>query len=590
MSNEFGAPNIRGEVLNTIPALSITDFKVVENNPWFGLPVAKFTVKLSGVGNETITAEYATENGTAIAEQDYTITTGTLTFNPGERVKTITVPILQDGITEPTPETFDLVLSKPVNATLSDAVGTSTIIDGGTQVTYKLTNSATWTDAQATARELAGNLVTVNSAAENQFLLGAFGGGGLWIGFNDAAQEGVWEWVNGEPVTYTNWYPDEPNNLGDEDYAHLNLFWINENTGRWNDLTNNPTGIYVPKGGIVEIVINPATNTNDTITGTDDPEAIEGLGGNDQILGKGGNDYLSGGEGNDILDGGTGADLMKGGAGNDNYTVDDLKDIVTEAVAQGTDALTTSATRTLPGNVENLILTGEANINGTGNTLNNILTGNLGNNKLLGNAGNDTLNGKAGTDTLSGGLGNDKYTVESKADTVIELADEGSDVVTAGGNYTLSDNIENLILTGTAINGQGNEQNNNITGNANNNLLIGNEGSDILIGKTGNDILIGGEENDSFVFNLPTEGIDIIIDFTSSEQIRCSATGFGLVKGALNANQFVVGKGALDADDRFIYNAGSLFYDADGLGGTAQVQIATLINAPALAATNITIF
>ncbi len=112
-------------------------------------------------------------------------------------------------------------------------------------------------------------------------------------------------------------------------------------------------------------------------------------------------------------------------------------------------------------NVENLTLTGTANLNGTGNNLNNILTGNSGNNILTGLAGNDSLDGKAGTDTMIGGLGNDTYTVDNTGDIVTENLNEGTDTVQASISYTLSDNVENLTLTGTAnLNGTGNNLNN----------------------------------------------------------------------------------------------------------------------------------
>ena len=75
-------------------------------------------------------------------------------------------------------------------------------------------------------------------------------------------------------------------------------------------------------------------------------------------------------------------------------------------------------TLTLAANVENLILTGAAAINGTGNALANVLTGNTGANTLTGGAGNDTLDGGAGADILNGGLGDDLYIVDNTGDQI----------------------------------------------------------------------------------------------------------------------------------------------------------------------------
>ena len=80
---------------------------------------------------------------------------------------------------------------------------------------------------------------------------------------------------------------------------------------------------------------------------------------------------------------------MAGGTGNDTYVVDDIGDSVVER-RQRHRPVQSSVTFTLAANVENLTLTGGANINGTGNTLGNILVGNTGNNTLNGGAGADS--------------------------------------------------------------------------------------------------------------------------------------------------------------------------------------------------------
>lgn len=102
-------------------------------------------------------------------------------------------------------------------------------------------DNGSWDNAENNAIALGGHLVTINDAAEEAWLRANFvavDGQHIryWIGFNDAAVEGTWVWASGEPVTYTNWDSDEPNNMMPppigEDYAVLN--W-NLTTGGWND-------------------------------------------------------------------------------------------------------------------------------------------------------------------------------------------------------------------------------------------------------------------------------------------------------------------------------------------------------------------
>src|SRR4029077_15383287 len=122
-------------------------------------------------------------------------------------------------------------------------------------------------------------------------------------------------------------------------------------------------------------------------------------------------------------------------------------DSVTENANEGIDTVQSTITYTLGANLENLTLTGTTAINGTGNTLDNILTGNSAANTLTGGAGNDILNGGAGADTLRGGTGNDTYVVDAAGDSVTENANEGTDMVQSSVTYTLGTNLENLTLT-----------------------------------------------------------------------------------------------------------------------------------------------
>lgn len=184
-------------------------------------------------------------------------------------------------------------------------------------------------------------------------------------------------------------------------------------------------------------------------------------------------------------------------------------------------------------------ITGTANVDTlTGTALADTLLGLGGNDILSGLGGNDKLNGGAGNDTMSGGLGNDTYFVDAIGDMVIELAAQGTDTVNASISYTLTANVENLLLTGTAANGTGNALANKLTGNAGNNTLSGLAGNDTINGGAGNDTIIGGAGmdtmtgglgNDTFVFatgdfsSKTSTKADHIVDFTAGDHVDLSA-------------------------------------------------------------------
>jgi autotransporter-associated beta strand protein len=102
----------------------------------------------------------------------------------------------------------------------------------------------TWSQAEALANSLGGHLVTINDQVEQDWITNNFPGSGVndfyvWTGLNDRNSEGNYVWSSGEPATYTNWYPGEPNGLLGENYVHMYNF-ANGNFG-WNDYSDSAT-------------------------------------------------------------------------------------------------------------------------------------------------------------------------------------------------------------------------------------------------------------------------------------------------------------------------------------------------------------
>jgi Ca2+-binding RTX toxin-like protein len=205
--------------------------------------------------------------------------------------------------------------------------------------------------------------------------------------------------------------------------------------------------------------------------------------------------------------------------------------------------------------------------------------------------GNDTFSGSGGfSGTIFGEGGDDTVTGGASADLIIGGA--GSDVLDGGaGSDIISGGSEADMLTGGAGDdilggGAGADR---LNGGAGLDVLNGGSEADILAGGLGNDRLTGGAGNDKFVFDaaLGIANRDIVTDFVHGlDKLQLDDAIFKTLVGGLKAGFFHAGKAAHDADDHIIYDraAGALYYDTDGVGGHTQIQFATLINKPILAA------
>ena len=274
------------------------------------------------------------------------------------------------------------------------------------------------------------------------------------------------------------------------------------------------------------------------------------------------------------------------GRGNEAITLADATVTATGLIdldGRTTGLIDASSVTTLTGTVTEVAsVMGAIGIGGLGNAalhvsgtpLADTLNGGALADVLSGLGGNDMLDGRVGADTMIGGLGDDGYVVDNAGDLVVELAGQGIDTVRSSIDYILADNVEILVLTGSA--------NLNATGNELDNTLVGNGGSNILDGGLGSDSLSGGGGGDIFRFSAApgANNIDAIAAFDhAADTIQLDSIVFAAIPaGPLAAGAFNTGAVAAEADDRILYDAASqsLYYDADGAGGVVAVKFATI--------------
>lgn len=371
-----------------------------------------------------------------------------------------------------------------------------------------------------------------------------------------------------------------------------------EKTGYVNAYLQGGLSTTVIVGGYEEDWISFIEN----LTGGKGDDRLEGDLANNVLVGNAGDDTLIGGGGNDLLRGGAGWDYLNGDGGVDTADYSDKTTSV--QVMLGDDYQGTF------GSAEVFALSGERvesdtlkaidNLYGgsgadtfTGNADANLLLGNSGNDTLDGLGGNDVLRGGLGADTLDGGANNDTADFSEKVASVVVTLN-GSKLATVkvgGANEDQLVNIEHLTGGSAADTLTGDGLTNILKGLNGNDVLKGMGGADLLSGGSGNDVLTGGAGKDMFRFDAPLNtvkvaNIDTITDFNVvDDTIQLDDAIFtklakANVAGNIIADSFRANATGLaqDADDRLIYetDTGKLFYDADGIGAGAGVQIALM--------------
>jgi Ca2+-binding RTX toxin-like protein len=289
----------------------------------------------------------------------------------------------------------------------ADSVAAGGYLVGGNDVIDTSLGLGGWGDARTTEGTFVGGHDRITGGATGDLLFGDVQDimGGSFRGGNDTVRGG-----GGTDNIYGDWFV-----LSSSDVRGGNDTLFGEGG---NDSINGNGG-------------------NDTLDGGDNDDTLIGEGGNDTLIGGSGVDTLHGGNGTDTLNGGTEADTLNGNGGNDTLDggagVDSLNgglgddsyflgaDADTAGDSGGLDTVFTTVSRNLGSysGVDNLVLQGMNNINGTGNTLANGILGNSGNNVMLGAGGNDALNGASGNDSLYGQADQDSITGGANNDTII---------------------------------------------------------------------------------------------------------------------------------------------------------------------------
>ncbi len=269
------------------PAISVAGGSFNESDG-----TATFVVRLAGPSNQTVSVDWATQNGTARAGSDYVADSGSLSFAPGETVKTVQVALLDDHRDEPL-ETLRLRLSGAEGGTIGTSSATASLLDNGapTRIAtdgFEIFSGSPGFRAISYARSDAGVIVDLTTGTGDR-------------GFAENDELYAIEDLVGSRFS---------------DRLTGNAFINVLNGGQGNDILRGLDGDDELAGSVGNDNL-VGGNGDDAISGGDDNDRLSGDAGNDRLGGGAGNDVLRGGSGDDVLDGGAGNDILIGGIGSD---------------------------------------------------------------------------------------------------------------------------------------------------------------------------------------------------------------------------------------------------------------------------------